>query len=330
MSDPVSENAGFVAERPQSLDVFIIEKVVRPLAAFIPSKVKPNHITAITPLFTTLCFICAALAPWCESRNGALVFGVLAGFFCFGSMLTDHLDGMHARATGQGSKLGEILDHWVDSYSVTLLVLSLPVSMGATGPLVTIAVTSGAMVYHTQLLVHRSTGKFVYPPTGGAASAVLLAVGLAAIAVILRFVPFAPLHREIFVALVLLIMIAGQVVNVSFYFRRLKEDRQLSALFLLAYGVVALLYSLHLMPFSLVALLWIVLSFRMSGSLVLYTVTKRPYRGWDPILLVLLGLVLLSAAVPVELNLTLISTSIVVAYTLIANARDFVRITRAL
>ncbi len=256
--------------------------------------------------------------------------GVLAGIFCFGSMLTDHLDGMHARATGQGSKLGEILDHWVDSYSVTLLILSLPVSMGATGPLVTIAVTSGAMVYHTQLLVHRSTGKFVYPPTGGAASAVLLAVGLIVIAVILRFVPFTPLHREFFVGLVLLIMIAGHVVNVSFYFRRLKEDRHLSALFLVAYGIVAVLYSLHLMQFSLVALLWIALSFRMSGSLVLYTVTKRPYRGWDPTLLVLLGLVLVLAVIPAEADLTLIATSVVVAYTLIANARDFIKITRAL
>ena len=285
-----AKNDEFVAVRTQILDVVIIEKLVRPLAAFIPRSITPNQITMVTPVLTTLCFVAAALAPRAETKNQALMYGILAAIFCVGSMITDHLDGMHARDTGQSSKLGEILDHWVDSYSVTLLVMAFPVSMGATGLLVSLGVTTGAMVYHTQLLVYRETGTFVYPPSGGAASAILLAGGLIVVALILRFAPPEGLIDKYFVDGAVALMSLGNLMNVAYYWRLLRRDKKLSLPFLAAYGVVALLYGLELLSFWPTALLWSSLSFRMSGSLVLFTVSKIPYRGFDALLLVLLGL----------------------------------------
>eukprot|EP00494_Astrolonche_serrata_P020023 UN20240 len=40
------------------------------------------------------------------------------------SMALDCLDGMHARATNQCSRVGELLDHWTDSFSVPIIASS--------------------------------------------------------------------------------------------------------------------------------------------------------------------------------------------------------------
>ncbi len=330
-SSPTS-SPDFVAVRTQALDILIIEKFVRPLAAFIPRKVTPNQITMVTPVFTTLCFVVAVLAARSENKNLALLYGLLAGLFCLGSMVTDHLDGMHARDTGQSSKLGEILDHWVDSYSVTLLILALPASIGARGPLVSLAVTTGAMVYHTQLLVYRTTGKFVYPPTGGAASAVLLSLALAVVALIVRFVPAATEHHDYFVMIVLCLMTFGNVTNIRFYFQQLNKDRTLSLFFFLAYAMVSLAYHFNFVQFWVAAALWLTLSFRISGSLVLYTVTKNAHRGFEPALLggiFLLFPVGFFFSSPVFLGLggaTLLS-ALIIASALFLNLKDFKKLT---
>lgn len=250
-------------------------------------------------------------------------------------MMTDHLDGMHARATAQSSQFGEILDHWVDSYSVALLVLSLPFSMGAEGPLVIVAVTSGVLVYHTQLLVHRESGKFIYPPTGGAASAVLLALSLIAISLVLRVLPPNSHQRHVFVGLILLVMAGGQFTNIRFYLQKLQRERALLGVALLAYGLIAGLYATEHLTLGQISLLWVALSFRMSGSLVLYTVTKRAYRGWDPVLLLLLfalvtGAIALPRASLGNLGLTSFFSCAVAAYCLLSNLREFFRVTQKL
>ncbi len=45
------------------------------------------------------------------------------------SMIGDSLDGMHARRTDQCSKLGEMMDHWLDAIIVPLTTLGITVAL---------------------------------------------------------------------------------------------------------------------------------------------------------------------------------------------------------
>lgn len=69
----------------------------------IPSKISPNSIT----LFGGLC-ACASL--WAMERNNLW----LHSFLIFVYWSCDCVDGKHARATGQCSKIGAFLDHSID------------------------------------------------------------------------------------------------------------------------------------------------------------------------------------------------------------------------
>lgn len=107
----------------------------------------------------SLLWLSAACVTWEDRFDRA--FGL---FGC--SLLTmavnalDVLDGMHARATGQCSKLGEVLDHCFDAAHVPMLAAGTmnvlqPTPWGVVGN-----IACNILVYGSQLIIHNFTGRF--------------------------------------------------------------------------------------------------------------------------------------------------------------------------
>lgn len=79
-------------------------RLSQPLLRFIPVWVTPNALT-FTSLLCNIAAFAVSLVFHGLSTRGKVIALVAAGFFNLGSMVLDCLDGMHARATGQCSKV---------------------------------------------------------------------------------------------------------------------------------------------------------------------------------------------------------------------------------
>ncbi|MCH2184789.1 CDP-alcohol phosphatidyltransferase family protein, partial [Myxococcota bacterium] len=109
-------------------------------------------------LLSTLCcavsFLLAALAN--DSTFAMLAAAVLV----FAYVSLDNMDGAHARRTQQSSRLGEFLDHWLDTLNNGFVVLGACLAVGL-GPLLTLLVFSAAtLAFFGVQLELRYTGVF--------------------------------------------------------------------------------------------------------------------------------------------------------------------------
>ena len=128
--------------------------VWNPLLGHIPGSVSPNTLTAISTLCCSLSFLLAAVAntyPLAMVAASALVFGYLS---------LDNMDGAHARATGQSSRLGEFLDHWLDTLNNGFVVLGACLAVGLS-PLFPLRVlAAGPLAFFSVQLELQHTGVF--------------------------------------------------------------------------------------------------------------------------------------------------------------------------
>ncbi|HIG02188.1 MAG TPA: hypothetical protein EYQ66_12935 [Myxococcales bacterium] len=128
--------------------------VWNPLLRAIPDSISPNTLTAIS----TLC--CAAsfgLGAFASSSPAAMALASL-GVFAYLSL--DNMDGAHARNTDQSSRLGEFLDHWLDTLNNGFVILGACLAVGLS-PFVTLLVLSaGTLAFFAVQLELRYTGVF--------------------------------------------------------------------------------------------------------------------------------------------------------------------------
>lgn len=286
--------------RPSVFDAILRRRVIEPVAQFIPDGVHPNTISLITPVFALTSFGLAAAAPQQADALVALLLRVAAGVFMFGSMLTDHVDGLHARRTGQTSKLGEALDHWFDSLHVPLAAAGFAATVSAEGWLLGSVVITAGGVYNAQLVLYYHTKQFVYPPTGGAWAQTMLAVAYAAAGAFFYWVPgdasfvgeSFSLDLALGIEIFLWLVVVGNVRNILFYFRRLRR-RSVDALIFLAVSF-AFIPGLMVVDTSgpFLAVLLCLVSLYVNGAWILNTLTDRKYWGADWLLLAWMAVVL--------------------------------------
>lgn len=89
--------------------------VWKPMLAWIPPRASANTLTLLGALLSAL-----ASAALVFARD-VRVSWVLAACLYFAYLCLDNLDGPQARRTSGGTRLGEVLDHWLDSLSGMLL-----------------------------------------------------------------------------------------------------------------------------------------------------------------------------------------------------------------
>lgn len=149
----------------------VVEKLTRRL----PRAVHPNMLTVLSAVvivaFTALGVGCSALEAQVGSagEGAGVVLGMRSGV---GALILlyavlDCMDGVHARATGQCSKIGEALDHWVDAFGVPLTAGAVFLTMGMDNATLLGAMIGAPLCFSTQLAVYHETGKWVATDTSG-------------------------------------------------------------------------------------------------------------------------------------------------------------------
>lgn len=324
-----TRSSEFQAEVNSRLEPLLIKHVCEPVLGLIPASVRPNTISLLNLL---ICWLtgAAAYASVLLPPLGQMLclFGAALG--TFGFAVGDSLDGMQARKTGQCSKLGELMDHWLDAFSQPMVTFGLALALSL-GPweaaLLHITSTS---IYNVQLLLYHKTGRFVHPETSGVDAQLGTTLMYIAFGVLFFLVDRDTTWVGYLILAIMVIAVATQIKLNIFYYRLLGKMSVHHLPFLLICAGFAALYILGAM--GQVAFLFgiVFVSFRISGSYVLFTLVGQPYRGYDPgIVLLLLAMFGARFALsPVALGpWTLLGAMpwLTVAYIIARNLLDFAR-----
>jgi phosphatidylglycerophosphate synthase len=140
---------------------------VLPIANRLSARIAPNDVTLLSQLFA---FLPAAFALYVATTIPNVWWYATVPFIGWlGYIILDHLDGTHARRTGQSSPLGEVVDHWCDAWNGALVPFAWAMCWGGFQyPMVTtiIAIT-GALAYTFAVSEHKATGVMKLDKIGG-------------------------------------------------------------------------------------------------------------------------------------------------------------------
>jgi phosphatidylglycerophosphate synthase len=95
-----------------------------PALELIPESVAPNTLTAISTLACGMSFVLAAVF-----RDDSVAM-VAAALLVFTYLSLDNMDGAQARRVGRSSRLGEFLDHWLDTLNNGFVTLGACLAAG--------------------------------------------------------------------------------------------------------------------------------------------------------------------------------------------------------
>lgn len=143
-----------VVEKSLTQD-FMIKWVWKPFVNILPKGVTPNMLTYLGLVFVATMVVGTWLAAL-GHKWGLLL--TAASTFLY--MLCDNSDGILARTTGQTSRLGEFLDHWLDSISFVLVNACIAYSLGFTGSLLFVYVAMMTLAFYVTMWEHHYTGIF--------------------------------------------------------------------------------------------------------------------------------------------------------------------------
>ena len=262
------------------LETQIIEKVCEPVLARLPRSIHPNTISLFTHL---LCWVTAALAVSSAQLPPLLRSLALlgAGLGNFGIMVGDCLDGMQARRTNRCSKLGEMLDHWLDSVGVPLVTLGVTSALQLSPWLIVAVHVTSTMIYNAQLVLYYYSGKFVHPGTTGVDAQLGVAFGYLVAAILFLLVDPAARWLQILLMVASLMAVLMQLRLNLFYYVRLRGRILHHLKFVALCGVAAALYLIGAMDRLAFLLLVVLFSFRITGGYVQATILKRSFGGFD-------------------------------------------------
>lgn len=280
-AEPASAGSGFVPTSAGRFEEVIIRTLCEPVLVRLPSSLKPNTISLVTHViaWATAALAIGSVQLPAKWKSAALVG---AGVGTLLQMIGDCLDGMHARRTGQCSKLGEMMDHWLDANVVPLSTLGITLALGMDPWALVLVNATATMVYQAQLTLYHDTGDFLVPDTTSGVEAQFgLSLGYCAVAALFFFVDRDALWLDISLAVVAVIGVYVQMRCNWFYYRKLGKHvtgHLMFAGYLFAFGGLYLWGAMDLAGFVVTL---IFTSFRVSGSYVLRTLLKHPYDGVD-------------------------------------------------
>jgi len=284
ISDFISESAAV------GLEKWLMTTFCAPCLEYTPAWVDPNAIS-LSNFFLNWATLGLALAAGTEENlELGLLYRIAAGVGMLLSMILDCLDGMQARKTGQCSKLGEVLDHALDSISVPISVAS--VGFGAhmfdSSPVpFTLVLVLSVCVYNAQLVLYHHTGKFIHPDiTTGTEGQFGLAVTHVAFGIAEYCLKKNSMSMEWLNNIGWLYCIITCVVSCKvlwFYLVRLYPLKCLAPHLIFHVYTSAAVYLFFTGWLDAVAfsILISVLSFRICGTYVIQTCVKQPFHGYD-------------------------------------------------
>ena len=277
----LAQRDSLVASSGSRIERRVIEWFCEPLLERMPASVRPNTISLVTHLIAWTTAVLAVVSPRLPPLACALAL-IGAGIGMLTSMIGDCLDGMHARRTDQCSKLGELMDHWLDAIIVPLTTVGITVALGMEPWAIAIVNVTAAMVYHGQLVLYHHTGKFIHPePATGTEAQLGLSIGYVALAPLYYYVGRDHGWFDLLVAGIALLGIFVQMRCNFFYYSRLGRLIRYHLLFVAMGTGWAALYLLGAIDMYAFLLAVVFTSFRICGTYVLFTIVKRRFDGND-------------------------------------------------
>lgn len=266
------------------LEPLVIAHLCTPILGLIPRSVRPNTISVVNVIVAALAYALAAWAPSLDASgdaSGALWTRIASGICIWAFMIADCLDGMQARRTGQCSRFGEFLDHWLDAVSMPLAASALIVTLQLDPYTTAAAVVTTVMVYNAQLVIHHHTGRFIHPPTSGMDAQLILGFAMVAFGIMLYFVDRQLPALDISITVFSWTAILGSLHNCWFFYDRMHGFASGHVKMVGAAAALSLPYFLGYMNGPAYCVLMSFLSFRLCGMYVLTTLTDQPYDGMD-------------------------------------------------
>ena len=273
-------DGGYRAEVTSRLEPIVIDRICRPLLQRLPESIHPNSISLTNHAVSWLVALLAIasvrlLPPW-----STLVL-LLAGVGTLASMVLDNLDGMQARRTNRCSKLGEVLDHWLDAIHVPLTTAGIVIALQLDPWAVVVVHVTNAMIYNAQVVLYHQRGVFVHPPTAGTDAQAGVSLGYPVAALVFWLVPRDNFWLGQALAVAAAIAVVVHTRQMLFFYRRLGHElwRHLPFVGLCAgLGALYLWGAIDALAFVLAVTF---LSFRLTGTLVLHTLIGRRFYNFD-------------------------------------------------
>ena len=247
----------------------------------IPRGFTPNAISLTTH---AVAWVTAILALWsvylAPFAKAMALIG--AGIGMFISMIGDCVDGLHARRTNQTSKLGELMDHWLDAIIVPLVTVGITSALQMPAWANVAVNITAAMVYNAQLVLYHHTGKFVHPePATGAEAQFGVSLGYIAMAGFFYYVDRDQPWLDMAFSALALAAFVVQLRCSYFYYPKLGRALGEHFWFVGLCGGFGALYLMGALERHVFLFTVVFTSFRICGTYVLNTITKAPFNGRD-------------------------------------------------
>ncbi len=275
-----AKKSEFVAEVNSSFEPWLIENICKPALKLVPESVHPNYISLAAHF---ICWTTATLAYISTAVDGYTRMLVLmgAGVTMFGAMMGDCLDGMQARRTDRCSKLGEMMDHWLDAVHVPLVTVGLTFALNLESWQVVLVHITNTMIYNSQLVLYHHKGRFVGTDTSGADAEVGVSLGYVGVGILYFFVDPSNYWIRMAVTIAALYAIYLQIKLNYFYYKRLGKLAAHTIPFVVLCGGFGALYMVGGITRLAFLLCVVFCSFRITGGYVQFTIIKRKFNGFD-------------------------------------------------
>lgn len=130
--------------------------VVQPLMRFVPWWLPANIITIIS---NSMMFLALAIALfWPATCLSYITIAVLIFLYAVG----DHIDGMQAKRTKTSSALGELFDHFLDSFNTGILLIILFAVFGIDNPYTVLFILSINYLAHAAVFYEQFKTGWLY------------------------------------------------------------------------------------------------------------------------------------------------------------------------
>jgi phosphatidylglycerophosphate synthase len=255
------------------------KRVFTPLVRLLPRRLTPNQITIAGQLAALTGFLVVVLRP----SPSAISYLALAGTILFYTV-ADCIDGLHARATKQTSRLGELLDHWLDAISVPLVVLALGLAWAAPAWLVVASVAASGFL-HFATFVHGFRAGFVHLGAIGMLEGTCIGAAAGVVSALAGPELFsrALIGEFSLAALLLASLLAGALFSL-YAMRSLVRHARDFLLVGTLLGTLGLWFAFGKLPAVSAGLLVIAISSRLEGVVLRARLVRAPFVLRDPLL----------------------------------------------
>jgi phosphatidylglycerophosphate synthase len=300
--------------------------VFGPLVRALPRGITPNQITIAGQLAAAAAFALAV-----SGRTGSIAGLLLLAALSLCYTVADAIDGAFARHSKQTSRLGELLDHWLDALSVPLLVLSFGLALPA-DPRLVFAAALVTSFLHFATFLHGFRLGFVHLGAIGMVEGTVVGAGVCIAATFTGPEIFArPVVAGLSSASLLLIALVGGGGLALWSMRGLIHHLRDFVFLGVLFAAAAAWFAGGQLSAALAGGLVIAVGSRLEGQVIRARLLREPLALGDPLLLVLvLGGTVASLALHLDGRTQGAIAALVLGYALWREARAFARTVTAL